>query len=54
MKIQFMGWLAILFVLLKLVGVVSWGWGYVLIPLWIGLGGSLLRSFIQDVLGVKG
>lgn len=30
--------LLIIFVVLKLIGVITWPWAVVLIPLWIGLG----------------
>ena len=30
--------LLILFIILKITGVISWGWGIVLLPLWILLG----------------
>ena len=32
-----MGWLQIGFVILKITDTVSWNWGIVLIPLWIGI-----------------
>ena len=32
------GVLTVIFVVLKLVGVISWGWVWVLSPLWISLG----------------
>lgn len=30
--------LLIVFIILKIAGVISWSWGLVLLPLWIGLG----------------
>lgn len=33
-----LGVIQIVFIILKLVGVISWSWGLVLIPLWISLG----------------
>jgi hypothetical protein len=36
MKIGFPGLLAILFIGLKLAGVINWPWIWVLAPLWIG------------------
>lgn len=35
--IGFTGLLTILFIALKLTGVISWSWWWVLSPLWIGL-----------------
>ena len=34
--------LLIVFIVLKLVGVISWSWWIVLIPLWIGIGLSII------------
>lgn len=36
--IGFFGLLQIVFIILKLCGVITWSWVKVLIPLWIGLG----------------
>ena len=36
LTIPFMAWLMV-FVTLKIINVVSWSWGIVLLPLWIGL-----------------
>ena len=33
--ISFLGLLAIVFITLKLVGVISWSWWYVLMPIWL-------------------
>lgn len=35
MKIGFAGLLAIVFIVLKLTGVITWSWWWVLSPLWI-------------------
>lgn len=37
MKIGFLGALQLLFIGLKLARQIDWGWGYVLIPVWIWL-----------------
>lgn len=34
--ITFMGALQVAFIVLKLCGVISWSWGWVLAPVWIG------------------
>lgn len=34
----FTGWLALLFIALKLTGYLDWSWWWVLSPLWISLG----------------
>ena len=36
--IGILGVLLIVFIVLKLVGVIDWSWALVLMPLWIGLG----------------
>ena len=38
--------LQLLFIALKLIGYISWGWLYVLIPLWIWFILALLLTFI--------
>ena len=35
--IGFLGVLTIIFIVLKLVGVITWSWVWVLAPMWIGL-----------------
>lgn len=40
--IGFTGLLTILFIALKLTGVIAWSWWWVLSPLWIGAGIALL------------
>ena len=37
MQIGFMGALALLFIALKLTGVIAWSWWWVTLPLWGGL-----------------
>ena len=37
MQIGFFGLLTILFVALKLTGVIAWSWVWVLAPMWIGI-----------------
>jgi Flp pilus assembly protein TadB len=37
MKIGFLGLLTIVFIVLKLVGVIAWSWLWVLSPLWVPL-----------------
>lgn len=39
----------IVFIILKLVGVITWPWKYVLIPLWIDLG---LATLVLVILGL--
>ncbi len=38
--------LLILFITLKALGIIAWGWGTVLIPLWILLGFFVLRVLL--------
>ncbi|NIV31588.1 MAG: hypothetical protein GWN58_19510 [Anaerolineae bacterium] len=40
--IGFVGLLTIVFIVLKLTGVIDWAWVWVLAPLWIGLGISVI------------
>lgn len=48
--IGFAGLLTIAFIILKLCGVISWGWGWVLSPLWISLGVGLLLCVVLFVI----
>ena len=38
--------LQIAFIVLKLCGVINWSWGLVLLPLWIGLGITVISLII--------
>lgn len=44
--ISFLGLLAIAFIVLKLVGVISWSWLWVLSPLWIPIVIALLGIMV--------
>lgn len=46
MKIGFFGLLTIIFIVLKLTGVIAWSWLWVLSPLW----GGFILSFILIVI----
>ncbi|WPK37731.1 hypothetical protein [Escherichia phage AV124] len=53
MKIGFLGLLALVFITLKLCGVIAWSWWLVLLPLYFGL--ALVVSFgVVFVLGAFG
>ena len=49
--IGFFDALALLFIGLKLAGVISWSWLWVLSPLWIGLAVILILAIIVAALG---
>ena len=44
--IGFIGLLTIAFIVLKLTGVISWSWGWVLAPMWITWGIVIIVLFI--------
>ena len=44
--------LLILFIILKVTGVISWSWGIVLIPLWILLGIIGVACFLTIVVAI--
>ena len=44
--------LAILFITLKLCGVINWSWVWVLCPLWIGLALSLVVLLISVIAAI--
>lgn len=49
MRIGFLGLLTIVFIVLKLTGVISWSWVWVLSPLWISF---VLWVFVVFILGL--
>ena len=44
--------LLILFIILKVAGVISWSWGIVLLPLWILLGIIGVACFLAIVIAI--
>lgn len=44
--------LLILFIILKVTGVISWSWGIVLLPLWILLGIIGVACFLAIVIAI--
>lgn len=51
MQIGFAGLLALLFIALKLTGVIAWSWLWVLAPLWIGV--ALVLVVFGAVMGAR-
>ena len=49
--------LLILFIILKVTGVINWGWGLVLLPLWIELGlfgvGFILTIIVAIIIAIR-
>lgn len=45
--------LLVLFITLKALGIIAWGWGTVLIPLWILLGFFVLRVLLVLIIKSK-
>ncbi len=56
MKIGFMALLALVFITLKLCGVITWSWWLVLLPLYFGIAFivGVIVLFILGVFGVAG
>lgn len=48
--IGFTGLLTIVFIVLKLCGVISWSWLWVLSPIWISLGLALILFAVAGIL----
>lgn len=42
--------LLVAFVALKLCGVINWSWWWVLIPVWIAVGGVLICHGLEDII----
>lgn len=53
MKIGFLGLLALVFITLKLCGVIAWSWWLVLLPLYFGVA-ALLFFFLMAIIGWLG
>lgn len=53
MKIGFLGLLALVFITLKLCGVIAWSWWFVLLPLYFGVA-VLLFFFLMAIIGWLG
>ena len=53
MKIGFLGLLALVFITLKLCGVIAWSWWLVLLPLYFGVA-VILFFFLVAILGWLG
>ena len=48
--ISFTGLLAIVFIVLKLTGVVNWSWWWVLAPIWVSIVLAIIILIIYDIL----
>ena len=44
--------LLIIFIILKVAGVINWSWGIVLLPLWIGLGAIGIICLIAIIIAI--
>lgn len=44
--------LLIIFIILKVSGVINWSWGIVLLPLWIGLGAIGVAFLIAIIIAI--
>lgn len=53
-NIGFTGALTLVFITLKLLGVINWSWWWVLSPLWISTIIGLLVLVIATILSIKG
>lgn len=47
--IGFCGLLGIVFIVLKLIGVINWPWGLVLMPIWLPIAGGLIFLILYIV-----
>lgn len=52
MKIGICGTLTLIFVVLKLIGIINWHWIWVLSPLWIGLVPIILLLILGTVISI--
>lgn len=52
MQIGFLGLLTLLFIALKLTGVIAWSWLWVLVPLWFGFAVFFLITALAFVIAM--
>lgn len=52
--IGFVGLLTIVFIVLKLVGIIAWSWWWVLAPIWISAGIGVLFLAIILIIAIGG
>lgn len=50
--IDFCGLLAIVFITLKLLGLIAWPWVWVLAPLWVPLAAAVLIVFVALIVAI--
>ena len=50
--LSILGVVEIVFIILKLLGIINWSWWIVLIPLWIDLGVTLLAILIIIIVAI--
>ena len=54
MKIGFLGLLGLIFITLKLIGVIAWSWWWwVLAPLWVPMAAFIVLVFVFTLLEMK-
>lgn len=51
-SIGFLGGLTIAFIVLKLIGAITWSWAWVLSPLWIALGIDVVITIIAIIIAL--
>ena len=54
MKVGFMGFLALIFITLKLIGYITWSWWLVTLPLWGGVALIFSLLIIGPVMAIVG
>ena len=54
MQVGFMGFLALIFITLKLTGYITWSWWLVTLPLWCGVALIFSLFIIGPVLAIVG
>lgn len=50
--ISFLGLLTVVFITLKLCGIITWSWWWVLSPLWISVGLGLVVWIVLMIIGL--
>lgn len=47
MRLTLMGWILVIMIFLKLIGILPWGWGITLFPLWVMLTLATFQTLVD-------
>lgn len=44
-----LGWWMVIFIFLKIIGVITWNWGITLFPLWVAVAIGILKTLLRKI-----